>query len=265
MTIEPELTQWAKKCRALVGWLFRATATMRHARVDTPRVPAYAAGAEKPLIVLLHGYQGSVNEFYSLVDYWRDSLGNTFDFALVDTLDPEMGLTPEENAARIDDYLACHHLQARDIYFVCHSLGGLIARCYTHRGACAAQVRALSMIATPNGGVNWWNVLPIHWMRSSGFSARFNAIYPMQESIRCQLLVGTKGVNLVEGMPNDGVVGRWSVEEFLACADKCAQVDVHDYPLDHWALLRDPHVATDIAAFFQQVQAEQPGELPAQV
>jgi len=262
MTTDSKNTQWAQRCRALVGWLFRASATLRHSHGETPATPTPAGGTEKPLIVLVHGYEGSVSEFRALIACLQPALGDRFDFALVDTLDPSMGLAPEENAARIDEYLTAHSLQSRDLYFICHSLGGLIARCYSHRGNAASRVRALTMIATPNGGINWWNILPIHWMRSAGFTERFNAIYPALSAIRYQLLVGTKGANLVEGAPNDGVVGRWSVEAFLGCGDHCTAVMTRCYPLDHWALLRDPQVAADIAAFFPYVQENIPQETP---
>ena len=251
MTTSPETTRWAQRCRAIVGWAFKASATLRHPREAAPAaVAAPAADSARPVILLVHGYEGSTGEFAPLYDRLQSALGTRFDLALVDTLDPSMGMAPEENVARIDDYLQRHALQTRELYFVCHSLGGLIGRCYTHQGQAAARVRGLVMIATPNGGINWWNVLPIHWMRSAGFAERFNAAYPVRGDIAYQLLLGTRGANVMEGLPNDGVVGRWSVEEFAACTADPARITLHSYPLDHWALLNDPRVAEDITGFF---------------
>jgi len=256
--VSSDVPTLAESVLSLVGYLSRVTTQFYlHAPLAT-RYPPPGEGS-KPLIVMLHGYAGTVGEFDYLYHHLRRTVGEVFDFGLVDLLDPEMRDAPEAHLWRLDAYLEAYRLTTRDLYFLCYSLSGLIARCYTHRGNAAARVRALTMIATPNGGINWWNLLPIHWMRSAGFHTRFNAVYPALSTIRYQLLAGTKGANLVEGLPNDGVVGRWSVETLLDCADQDAAIVTCCYPLDHWALLRDPRVAADIAAFFQRVWAGQPG------
>ena len=107
------------------------------------------------------------------------------------------------------------------------------------------------LIGTPNGGVNWWNVLPIHWVRSLGFDERFNQRFPAQRHIRYQLITGTRGANYVEGIPNDGVVGLRSATRLTAFAEPGTLVETRRYPLNHWALLENAQVAADIEAFLR--------------
>ena len=227
----------------LIGWGFKATAKLRHPRTETDAIPL-PAQSDKPVIVFIHGYQGAVSEFAELYHRLHTALGDRFDFAAVDTLDPTMDGSPDENARRVVEYLAEHHLASRDIYLICHSLGGLIARRITHLPD-SPPIRAIVMLATPNGGINSWNLLPIHWMRSHGFTERFASRYPAIRPIRYLVLAGTKGANLLEGFPNDGVV---SLQSALALNGD-AEIETKTYPLDHWGLLKDEQVVGDIEEF----------------
>ncbi|MHB9130726.1 MAG: alpha/beta fold hydrolase [Armatimonadota bacterium] len=233
----------AGSLRALIGWGFNATAKLRHPRTEDGAIPPPAA-SDKPLIVFVHGYQGAVCEFAEIHRRLYAALGNRFDFAAVDTLDPTMDGSPDENARRVVEYLAAFNLASRDIYLICHSLGGLIARRVTHLPN-APTIRAIVMLATPNAGIRSWNLLPIHWMRSRGFEQRFTSHYPALRPIRYLVLAGTRGTNLLEGSPNDGVV---SLKSALTLNGE-AEIETHTYLLDHWGLLRDEQVVKDIEEF----------------
>ena len=252
MIVYPGMPNLAQSLLSSVGLLSRVTTRYCLRAPMEARYPPPASG-NKPLVVMLHGYAGGVGEFRDLYARLRLAVGDLFDFALVDTLDPEMAVSPEAHLWRVDAYLDAHRLTTRELYFLCYSLSGLIARRYAYLADVLPRVRALVLLATPNGGINWWNVLPLHWMRSHGFDARFNARFPAQRHIRYQLLAGTAGANWVEGVPNDGVVGLRSVLRLTEFAEPGAIVQAHQYPLNHWELLRDPQVAADIAAFLRVV------------
>lgn len=237
--------------RRLVGWGFRTTARFRHRSCPedadvTPPSPHSA----KPLIVMIHGFQGDPAEFCQLHAYLRHALGEQFDFAVIDNLDPGMDPSPDENCLRIAAYLFDHGLESRELYLIGHSMGGLVARRFPQLAE-KAVVKAMVLVATPNGGVNGWNLLPIHWLRSKGFHDRINTNCPANPSIRYFLVGGTRGANFLEGQLNDGVVGLWSVLRFIECNESHAAVNVHTYPCDHWGLLRSKPVAHDIAEFLR--------------
>lgn len=238
--------------RSLVGWGFRLTARHRHNTCPDLIVKQPPPGTDKPVIVMLHGFQGVPAEFCHLHAYLVHTLGEYFDFALVDTLDPSADLSPDENVQRLEEYLVAHNLKSRELYIIGHSMGGLVARRFPHLVQ-DQVVRAIILVATPNGGVNGWNLLPIHWLRSRGFHERVNLCAPAQAHINYMLLAGTKGGNFLEGQLNDSVVGLWSVMHFAECNAAQAEVETHIYPLDHWGLLRNKHVAHDIEAFLRTV------------
>lgn len=197
---------------------------------------------------MIHGFQGNPSEFAYLQTALRQALGEYFDFTIIDNLDPGNDPSPDENCRRIADYLAAHHLTTRELYLIGHSMGGLVARRFPYLTDDAA-VKAMVLIATPNGGVNSWNLLPIHWLRSNGFQERINLTCPADPDIRYLLVGGTKGKNFLEGQINDGVVGLWSVLRFIECNARSAEVLLRTYPHDHWGLLRSKRVAHDVAAF----------------
>lgn len=236
--------------RRIVGWVFRVTSKARHSSWrDSDDFPLPAPSG-KPLLLFVHGYEGAPREFHFLFETLGKALGGQFDLAVVDGLDPSMGLTPDDSARRVEDFLTEHGLRDRPLYLIGHSLGGIVAR----RFACwdnPPDVRAIVMIASPNGGVNIWNLLPIHWMRSRGFQISFNDRYPPPAGLPVQLFAGTRGANLFEGFPNDGTVGRWSVARLVELLGDHAPVEMHTYPLSHTGLLCDDRVAGDITAFLQ--------------
>lgn len=192
---------------------------------------------------MVHGFEGCPGELAPLYTALQASLGSSCDLAVVDTLDPGMGDTPEENAAALDTYLTTHGLHGRPLFFIGHSLGGLIIRCYLARVISGPHpnvtVRGVVMLGTPNGGVQAWNLLPIHWMRAATFAERFNAVYPLP--------AGTRGRNLLEARPNDGVVSLHSAQQLTG-----EHVTLRTYPLDHWELLADGAVTEDVVRFIME-------------
>jgi len=199
-------------------------------------------------VLLLPGYYGQLDEFTWFYPALQQALGATCTVAVVDTLDPELGTTPEEPVDQLVDYLTRHGAVGRPLYLVGHSLGGIVARCFTHHPTGAA-VRGVVMLGSPNGGVNIWNLLPIHWMRSRGFAARINARFPLTPGIRYLAIAGTKGHDAIEGFPNDRVVGAWSVLHLAQLARPDITHEEHRLPLDHWELLRDPTVRDLVVSF----------------
>ncbi len=235
--------------RSLVGWGFRVARRMKGHRSEATVLDAVPASeSDKPLVVMIHGFQGNPGEFLYLHAALRHALGSYFDFAVVDTLDPGNDPSPDENCRRIADYLEEHHLAARELYLIGHSMGGVVARCYPHLFH-EAVVKAIVLIATPNGGVNSWNLFPIHWLALRGISPAHQC--PLSGEPRYPLPAGGRHQRrqFPRGRVNDGVVGLWSVMRFNECNTVNADVSLHTYPHDHWGLLHSNSVATDIAAF----------------
>ena len=222
------------------AWLVSQYFTGKH---PMPPVPPSTG---KPLFLFLHGYGGSVRNFYWLYQRLNPEIGNQYDFAWL-AMDPGMGDEPEQNAFAVVDFLQQYGVGERDIHIMGHSAGGLVGRCYLHLPE-AGNVRSLIMTGTPNGGVNVYNLLPIHWLRSAGFDKRFNAPYPPKPHVRHLLLTGHKGINALEGFPNDNVVGRWSAKQF----PPEIPLEHQDFPVNHWEIVENEAVAQAILEFLQQ-------------
>jgi len=234
--------------RVLVGWGFRLSKRLHQHTDTTPFAVVPMPNSAKPLVVMIHGYQGNPGEFHHLTAALHQALGAYFDFTVVDTLDSGNDPSPDENCLRITAFLAEKQLDSRELYLIAHSMGGLSARRFPHLFP-EMVVKAMALIATPNGGVHSWNLLPIHWLRSATFDERINRHCPALPATRYLLVCGTKGSNFLEGKPNDRVVGLWSVMRFQECNEAQADVETRIYPHDHWELLRSDRVADDIAAF----------------
>ncbi len=209
-------------------------------------MPPLPASTGKPLFLFLHGYGGSTRNFYWLYQRLQPEIGAQYDFAWL-AMDPGMGMVPEDNAHEVVAFLQQYGVGERDIHIMGHSAGGLVARCYMHLPG-AGNVRSLIMTGTPNGGVNCYNLLPVHWLRSAGFDKRFNTPYPPRPEVRHLLLTGRKGNNALEGYPNDNVVGRWSSLEL----PPELPLEHHDFPVNHWEIVEDEGVALAILAFLRQ-------------
>ncbi|MHB9023768.1 MAG: alpha/beta hydrolase [Armatimonadota bacterium] len=238
--------------RRLIGWGFRVTTKVRHRNWRGSDDFPLPAPSDKPLILFVHGYEGAPREFHFLYEALGKAFRERCDLAVVDGLDPTMGLSADGNAHRVDEFFTEHGLRDRPVYIIGHSMGGIIARRYACRDE-VKDIRAFVMIATPNGGINLWNLLPIHWMRSRGFQARFNDCYPPPPGIPVLLIAGTRGIYPFEGYPNDGTVGCWSVDRLKDLLSNGSHIERLSYPLSHTGLLRDERVAADIAAFIQAV------------
>jgi len=242
----------------VIGWWFRTVVTTRgDNRADSTLITSWSGPhpPNVPVLVMLPGFQGPVSNFHHLCENLHGLLGDRFAYAIVDTLDPGMGPTPEANARLLDAFLDARHLKGRPLYLVGHSMGGLIARCYLHWPERAAHIRGMITIATPHAGVHAWNLAPIHWARSRGFDRRFNANYPLDPSIPFMNISGTRGARMLEGYPNDGVVGLWSVEHARQLAGAPAEMCEEQYYLNHMGLLRERQVAEGIAGFVQTTPA----------
>jgi pimeloyl-ACP methyl ester carboxylesterase len=238
----PLVAGWA---RAAIQWGFRC---LQRIPPPSPQVLPPLRTSATPLVVLLHGFAGAPREMLPLGMALSEAYGAALDVVNIACLDPDMGVTPDDTAARLVQFLAAQHLLTRPLCVIGHSMGGLVARRLAHWPG-IPDLRGVVLIATPNAGLHWWNALPIHWTRSVGFHERFNRLFPARAPVRYQLLVGTHGGNFVEGSPNDGVVGAWSASHLASCPAEPAALAVHAYPLDHWELLIAPRPTADIVAF----------------
>jgi len=232
--------------RAIIDFFARQVSKYFTGKNEMPAVPPSTG---KPLILFLHGYGGSPRNFYWFYQRLRPVLGERFDFAWL-LMDPGMGMVPEQNALAVVEYLQRYGMGEREIHIMGHSAGGLVGRCYQHLPG-AGNVRSLIMTGTPNGGVNCYNLLPVHWLRSHGFQQRFNDRYPPLPHVRHLLLTGHKGINALEGFPNDNVVGRWSSLQF----PPEIPLEHQDFPVNHWEIVEDEAVAQAIIRFFSAVPA----------
>ncbi|MFQ6113350.1 MAG: hypothetical protein ACE5NG_04570 [bacterium] len=213
--------------------------------------------AQKPVIVMMHGFAGNISNFHDFTPNLQEELGKIGmgqvfnEFYLVYGMDADMNWNdgPDHNAEVLDNFLKEKNIKYRDIYFICHSMGGLIARRYTHWQEPAPDIKAVVMLGTPNGGVN---SAIMHWVQSSGFPNSFNKPYPGKSHLYYFLGVGKKGGNAAEGFPNDGVVGKWSVTRFLDYSGR-ATVETKEYNVDHMGLLKSTDVARDVARFLKTV------------
>ena len=113
--------------------------------------PSFAAGREPPtkVAVLVHGYMDTRLNLYSMEKALaRDG------YVVINRTYPSITMSIEDCA----DYLAgvielgVAEIQGPyELYFVTHSMGGLVARCYLDRYH-PTQAKRLVMIATPNRG-----------------------------------------------------------------------------------------------------------------
>lgn len=112
-----------------------------------------AAATEQPVkvVVLVHGFMDTRFHLYFME---KELAGDGY--VVINKTYPSVTMSIEECA----DYLAGVIRQETadiegqyDLYFVTHSMGGLVARCYLAKYR-PPEARRLVMIATPNRGVN---------------------------------------------------------------------------------------------------------------
>jgi len=148
---------------------------------------------------------------------------------IITGLDPSYNILsndgPDANTRRIETFLrektgrTLDRLNDKSIFLVGHSMGGLISRQFAvwHPGKTAK----IFLVGTPNGGMR---VLPpTSWANSEQMNGQpgspcWNCANKAQEGVEYHLFVGTCGgppATPLEGVPNDGLVGQWSVEKLL--------------------------------------------------
>lgn len=111
------------------------------------------------IVVLVHGFRRSKNSMYFLQKSLEDR-----GYEVVNRTYPSGKNTIENNATFIDDFVndkLKDFPPDTELYFVTHSMGGLVVRCYleTYR---PAQAERLVMIAPPNRGATMAEYLDMY-------------------------------------------------------------------------------------------------------
>jgi pimeloyl-ACP methyl ester carboxylesterase len=240
--------------QAVVANVFRVQA--RFLGVERA-VPGYThpRPSGRPVLAMVHGFQGSVSELAPLYTRLRETVGDAWDIAVVDTLDPWLYESPDDGAAALDDFLHTHGLHGPPLALIGYSAGGILARRYCWWPG-APPIRALALVGCPNGGVRAFNYLPIHWLAQHGFDKRINEPYPLRAQIPHLIVAGTRGANHFESRPNDRVVSLRSVQS--ARAEPGTSVDMRTVHCGHWDLLRSPEVAEMVTTFLRAARPVEP-------
>jgi pimeloyl-ACP methyl ester carboxylesterase len=113
---------------------------LKKSRKKTPRA------ADQRTVVFIHGYLANRSSFLPLAGYlaakgYRSQL--SFEYRPGDSI--------EQAAIKLKQFLK-HHVRGGRIDFVCHSLGGLVARVYLQQLGGARRVDRCITIATPHQG-----------------------------------------------------------------------------------------------------------------
>ena len=119
----------------------------------------------RPPIMLVHGFTGNKDTWIVLqnelisrkFDAYADNYYR-YDDGGYQTIDAQSMLLGELITQRKNEYNKVGiKMQKFDV--ICHSMGGLFARNYVHKfPSYGNDVRKLIMIATPNHGIEWWNM-----------------------------------------------------------------------------------------------------------
>lgn len=119
----------------------------------------------RPPVMFVHGFTGSKetwivlrNELLSKkFDAYADDYYQ-YDDGGYQTIDAQSMLLGEIIASRKAEY-AKQGIKIQKLDVICHSMGGLFARNYVHNfPTYGNDVRKLIMLATPNHGIEWWNM-----------------------------------------------------------------------------------------------------------
>lgn len=172
------------------------------------------SSVNKPLLLLVHGINGSPKNFASLLE-------------LLDTSEFRVALYHYPSGMSIDDsaYILSQTINdmlirqpQQDYLVVAHSMGGLVAKRFIHMQARAGQSSALRQFVSMSSpwlghkvaetGLEYAPVVAPVWedIAPSSEFIRLLGDFQLPEHIDYTLLFSHKGNSLMQGEPNDGVV-----------------------------------------------------------
>ncbi len=120
----------------------------------TKERPDYARLAEKPALLVIHGFMGSIHgSFGSLSPDVVAGFHRAYDGRTLAFDHPTWVPSPKENAEKLLEILDKADAGPLTVDILCHSRGGLVARELAQRlKDPRLQVRAINFVATPNAG-----------------------------------------------------------------------------------------------------------------
>ena len=112
----------------------------------------------RPPVMLVHGFLGSTATWSKLSDYLQSKKFDTYlgDYGATGQSIEGLSLILRNDIQIEKNDYAKSNIKLAKVDIVGHSMGGLIARYYTHNlSTYAGDVRKLIMVGTPNHGVSW--------------------------------------------------------------------------------------------------------------
>ncbi|HEY7878784.1 MAG TPA: dockerin type I domain-containing protein, partial [Gemmatimonadaceae bacterium] len=184
----------------------------------------------KPVVVLVHGYDfdAPLHGATCGMDDMITPLTNAgFEVHCLSYNLRSSGVV--SGASQLDKYIKGLPLRGRKVDLVAHSMGGLVSRwCLQFMSECRANVRSLTMVATPNYGSNlavplcgvnalWWELGPLaalvlhdpaacDMVPSSPVLSALNASPGPPAGVSYHLIAGDVGNTPLLGIPNDCLV-----------------------------------------------------------
>lgn len=205
--------------------------------------------AGRKLMLLVHGFSESPSDMDTYYNRLKERLpAGDWNIEKVTELDATFNASsltgPDSNTRRIEEFIKektdkeVSGLPDRSIYFLGHSMGGLISRQFSvwH----PEKVAKIFQLGTPNGGMNglpaysWANRANMTTATASG--PAWNETNRAQPGVMHVIFVGTCSgppATLVEEVPNDGVVGEWSVRAIEDFADPEALLLFYSFAYGH--------------------------------
>jgi Tol biopolymer transport system component len=202
-------------------------------------------------VIMVPGWKATSNNWINAKDYFQsDPTGRSGDMvgtkAYICFRPPafDLNLSLIQNGEVLKNYISDCYIPsfsptAPEMNIVAHSMGGLISRVYIHKHENVKKVNKLIMLATPNGGFTWINLLKMFLKRAEkdmtyASMKVFNQQIPNLHDQRFYFLAGRgdKGWgHFFERKPpkdcaypyrySDGVVGEWSVFNCVSRPEYC--------------------------------------------
>ncbi len=211
---------------------------------------------EKKCVILLHGLARSKNSMGLLADYFKSKK-----FLVFNKSYPSTQQNIETLSAVVGDGIKdCEEANASKIYFVTHSMGGILVRQYFQSKTINAKIAAVVMISSPNHGseivdafknkswFKWYNG-PAGLQLGTAPSSLPNTLKPI--NIPIGIITGNVSSDpwfsyLFKG-PNDGKV---SVESAKLKEMKALLV----VPWGHTFIMNSPEVHNQTFYFFENLK-----------